>query len=196
MVLKGLDSPEVTLAGVIASDTSLHLPDFRASERTFRLLSQVIRRGSSSREVIIQTYNPESYALSAAKNISYEDFYKEEILSRKELRYPPFSRLVRIIIRGPEEDKVKKAALSLGEVLVSTIPPSDSSEGGSASGGHPTILGPAPCPLTKLKGKYRWHIIIKDASFNLSPLLKSSLNSFPISKKLDLIVDADPLAML
>jgi primosomal protein N' (replication factor Y) len=192
MVLKGLDFSRVALAGVIASDTSLHFPDFRAAERTFRLLSQVIRRGNSSRQVIIQTYDPESHALSAAEDISYEDFYKKEISARKELKYPPFSRLVRIIIRGLEEEKVKKTALSLGKILLKSLPFRQA----GAPDGHPAILGPAPCPLTKLKGKYRWHIIIKDTSLNLSPLLKSSLNSFPISKKLDLIVDPDPLAML
>ena len=184
MALRALDLPEVTLVGVILADTSLHLPDFRSGERTFRLLTQVTKRDIASREVIIQTYNPQSHALSAAGSISYEDFYEKEISARRELKYPPFSRLVRIIIRGPEEAKVEETILSLGKTLSS---PNEE---------RLSILGPAPCPLRKLRGKYRWHIIVKGDPLSSNRFLKSCLDSLPLSRKLDLIVDADPLAML
>ncbi|MFA6541970.1 MAG: primosomal protein N', partial [Bacteroidota bacterium] len=151
MVAKGLDFPEVTLVGVISADTQMMLPDFRSAERTFQLLTQVAGRAGRSvlqGEVIIQTSQPEHYALAHVQDHDYTSFYREEIEYRKALGYPPFSRIILIEIKGQSENKVQTAAEQVGKSLQSKLR-------------NATMLGPAPAALAKIKNDYRWQIIVK-----------------------------------
>lgn len=150
MVAKGLDFPNVTLVGVISADTTLQLPDFRASERTFQLLTQVAGRSgrkTKQGEVIIQTYSPHNHSVIFAKKHDYLRFYAKEIQERKELSYPPFSRLIAIEFRQKEEAKVKLVA----DLFTKEFKPQRFYQ----------LLGPAPAPLSRLKDEYRYHLIIK-----------------------------------
>ena len=181
MIAKGLDFPNVSLVGVISADTSLHLPDFNSAERTFQLLTQVsgrAGRGDIPGEVIVQSFSPEHYAIQAAANHDYEGFYRQEIVFREELSYPPFSRLINIVSTDP----VDGYAESRLREWVSRLDLPVGVE----------ILGPAECPLSKLKGLYRWHVVLKDRSGNTE--LKSIVGaSAPLS---GLTFDVDPLSML
>jgi primosomal protein N' (replication factor Y) len=188
MIAKGLDFPNVTLVGVVLADVGLNLPDFRAAERTFSLLTQVAGRagrGYAPGLVIIQTYNPKHPTIQAAKNQDYNAFYSQEIIFRKELNYPPFTHLVNIIIKGKGEEEVIKLAQQIGSNLRNinhekTI----------------LILGPAPCPLTRIKEEYRWQILLKGKPKNLRQLLKSALDITSIPKHLKVSIDVDPIGML
>jgi primosomal protein N' (replication factor Y) (superfamily II helicase) len=150
MVAKGLDFPNVTLVGVVSADTTLQLPDFRASERTFQLLTQVAGRSgrkTKQGEVIIQTYSPHNHSVIFAKKHDYLRFYAKEIEERKELSYPPFSRLIAIEFRQKEEEKVKLVA----DLFAKEFKPQRFYQ----------LLGPAPAPLSRLKDEFRYHLIIK-----------------------------------
>jgi primosomal protein N' (replication factor Y) len=153
MVAKGLDFPRVTLVGVINADTSLCLPDFRSAERTFQLLTQVSGRAGRTEElageVLIQTLQPQHPAIHKVITHDYESFYDEEILLRKEIGYPPFSRLILIEFRGKREQSVREAAFAF-----STLFPK--------SGSFYELLGPSEPTIKKLRNEYRWHILIKD----------------------------------
>jgi len=150
MVAKGLDFPRVTLVGVISADTTLQLPDFRSSERTFQLLTQVAgrsgRKGKQG-EVIIQTYSPENHSIVFARQHDYLRFFAREVHDRQELGYPPFSRIIAIEFKGPHENEVKKTAVHFAN------------EFGPST--YYQVLGPSPAPIAKLKGEYRFHIIFK-----------------------------------
>lgn len=152
MVAKGLDFPRVTLVGVISADTSLTLPDFRSGERTFQLLTQVSGRAGRKDlegEVIVQTMQPEHEAILLAKDHNYEGFYKYELPMRKELRYPPFSRLILIEFKGKSEQSVRERAFAFATLF-------------PASASYYERLGPSEPVLKKLRGEYRWHILIKN----------------------------------
>lgn len=156
MVAKGLDLPFVTLVGVITADTALHLPDFRASERTFQLLAQVAGRAGRSilgGKVIIQTYAPQHYCIQAASGHDYESFYEQEIAFRRQQVYPPFSRLVKLLFTHTNAAKCKEAAHTLWQRLGNRI----------ARLGMPNVdlIGPAPCFIGRLRGRYRWQIIVR-----------------------------------
>ena len=150
MVAKGLDFPRVTLVGVISADTTLRLPDFRSSERTFQLLTQVAgrsgRKGKQG-EVIVQTFSPENHSIVFAKKHDYLRFFAREILERQDLGYPPFSRIIAIEFKGRNEKEVEKAATRFAGAF--SVP------------GDFQMLGPAPAPISKLKGEYRFHLIFK-----------------------------------
>jgi primosomal protein N' (replication factor Y) len=156
MVTKGFDFPGVTLVGVIVADLSLYLPDFRAAERTFQLLTQVAGRagrGDAPGEVIMQSYDPSHPALVAAAAQDYAAFYAQEAAERKELRYPPFGRLVEIELRGKKSERVQAAGDAIRRLV------------GRAAGDRPVeILGPAPMPLSRLKGEERWHLLLRSGS--------------------------------
>jgi primosomal protein N' (replication factor Y) len=120
MIAKGFDFPRVTLVGVIDADTALYLPDFRAAERTFQLITQVAGRSGRSDlggEVIVQTRHPEHYALQAAQKHDYKGFYAQEVEFRRQMHYPPFCRITNILLRGKNEEKVGAAALEAGKFL-------------------------------------------------------------------------------
>ncbi|MBE3582864.1 MAG: primosomal protein N' [Limnochordaceae bacterium] len=165
MVAKGLDFPDVTLVGVVAADTGLGFPDFRSAERTFQLLTQVSGRAGRSAaggQVIIQTYNPEHYAIVRASHYDYLGFYREELALRRTLRYPPFTELARLLVRQPTEQAAREQAQEavhlleeLGAVRAERLGPAGLSQG------QVEIVGPAPAPLSRLQGKYRWHLLLK-----------------------------------
>lgn len=156
MIAKGLDLPLVTLVGVISADTALYLPDFRASERTFQLLTQVAGRAGRSilgGRVIIQTYNPDHYAIQAASRHDYEGFYRQEIAFRREQGYPPFTRLARLVYRHRDERRCMAEVQRLAELLRLEV-----RRQGLAD---ISFIGPAPCFFHRLQGLYRWQIVIR-----------------------------------
>jgi primosomal protein N' (replication factor Y) len=188
MVAKGHDFPRVTLVGVVGADSSLNLPDFRSAERTFALLSQVAGRagrGERPGRVLIQTWSPDHYALICAAGHDYEGFYEQEIACRQSLGYPPFGYLVNLVLAGNEEPKVQRAAATLAEGL-------------QRAAGEVEVLGPAPCPLARLRGKSRVQILLK-APERLP--LRRLLAWLPELRKkvpsgVALAVDVDPVDML
>ena len=167
MVAKGFDFPRVTLVGIIVADLQLYLPDFRAAERTFQLLTQVAGRagrGERAGEVILQTYDPDHPALLCAAEQDFEKFYEQEAVERRELRYPPFGHLMEIEVRGTKLDRVIREAETLRDALKR-----------SARGLDVEILGPAPKPISKIQGTERWHILIRSGSRKaIQSLLKSA----------------------
>lgn len=155
MIAKGLDYPDVTLVGVIAADTTLKLPDFRAPERTYQLLSQVAGRAGRGVEpgrVVIQTYWPDHPAIVAASTHQPEHFYELERAARSELGYPPFGRLCNVHIRGRDRDQVARVATQVSQVLSETAPRTW------------RVIGPSPAPISRVKGVWRWHILLKAPS--------------------------------
>ena len=154
MVSKGLDFKNVTLVGVLAADISLNIPDYRSSERTYQIITQVAGRagrGEKKGKVVIQTYTPNSLSLQYAIENNYNDLYNEEIKVRKIMNYPPFSTIFLINSISKDEGKLKEFMNKVGESLRKLL---DSRE-------NIQILGPVPCIITKLKDNYRWQIIIK-----------------------------------
>lgn len=158
MVAKGLDFKNVTLVGIIAADTSLNLPDFRAPERTFQLITQVsgrAGRGDYDGKVIVQTYTPEHYSIECAKNHDYISFYNKEILLREEFKYPPFINIISIVIYGENLKLVAKRSKEVYKNLLGKI----------FDIGHldlkENVIGPYPAPLEKIKKNYRYQILIK-----------------------------------
>ncbi|MBU3180417.1 primosomal protein N' [Clostridium psychrophilum] len=154
MVAKGLDFKNVTLVGVIAADLSLNLPDFRAFERTFQLLTQVsgrAGRGSKEGKVVIQTYSADNSTIQYAANNDYDSFYKDEIMMRRAMDYPPFTSILSITMSSENENLLIKSIQSVGQDLKYKIKDNDKI----------TLLGPCPCGISKIKNFYRWQIIIK-----------------------------------
>jgi primosomal protein N' (replication factor Y) len=156
MIAKGLDLPLVTLVGVMSADTALRLPDYRAGERTFQLLTQVAGRAGRSPlggKVVLQTYAPDHYSIEAASHHDYEGFYRQEIEFRRQQRYPPFSRLVRLLYVHRDEERCEQEASSMRDVLENKI----------ARLGLPEIdvIGPAPAFWSRIRGQYRWHLIVR-----------------------------------
>ena len=189
MVAKGLNFPGVALVGVITADTGLHIPDFRASERTFQLLTQVAGRAGradSSGEVIIQTYSPDECALRCAALHDYETFYREECESRRMLGYPPWGRIARIVVAGKSGPDVERFARRMaGQVK-------------SAGGTSLTLLGPSPAILERIAGESRYMILLKSPApgaigMALQPL-RSAVRSRPAG--ITVAIDVDPVNML
>jgi len=185
MIAKGLDFPKVTLVGVISADTALNLPDFRSGERTFNLLTQVAGRagrGDLGGRVIIQTYAPGHYTIQAAKNHDYNSFYGKEISFRKELNLPPFSCLVSLLLRGYKEEKVLKVAESLRNKLSKK----DISK-------KVEVIGPAPAPISRIKGMYRWNLFLKSGEVkDIIDLLKRTLGNRRREAGVIITVDVEP----
>ena len=188
MIAKGFDFPRVTLVGVVDADVSLHLPDFRSSERTFELIAQVAGRtgrGEAKGQVLVQTHHPEHEALQAAQAHDFIAFYEKEIGYREALRYPPFCSLVAILIRGTKEPVVQEAAEGLYQKLQGINPPLPSSV---------DILGPAPAPYTRLRNQFRYQIILKGTDESLAPY-RRFLHSHRLPKAF-MSVDVDPVDLL
>ncbi|NNE44195.1 MAG: primosomal protein N', partial [Gemmatimonadetes bacterium] len=155
MVAKGLDFPRVTLVGVINADTGLHLPDYRSTERTFQLLTQVAGRAGRSAlggTVLIQTRCPDHPCLTAAQTHDDAAFRAVEVVERKSMRYPPYARLASVLVRGPDLRKVEAAAERIGQRLEARK---------ADCTGWVEVLGPAPAPLSQLRGKHRLRLLIK-----------------------------------
>lgn len=184
MIAKGFDFPRVTLVGVVDADVSLHLPDFRSAERTFDLLTQVAGRtgrGESKGKVLVQTHHPEHYALQAAKDHDYLRFYDQEIADRERLKYPPFCRLVNVLLRAVKEASVHQSA----EELIARLEKLDSGV---------DLLGPAPAPYSRLRNQFRYQILVKGTDETLAPCLHF-LRSYRPAKAY-LSVDVDPVDLL
>jgi len=190
MIAKGLHFPNVTLVGIVSADTQLNLPDFRAGENTFQLLTQVAGRsgrGEKGGEVIVQTYTPEHYSIKCACNYDFPSFYQQELSFRKELGYPPFTQLVSLIIKGLNENRVRRSSILLEKLLKED------------NGPKCPLIGPAPCPLEKIRDKYRWRIMVKCRNQqNREDILlraKSCWKRIP-RKDENLIIDVDPIDMM
>ena len=185
MVAKGLHVPNVSLVGVALADVGLHRPDFRAGERTFQLLCQVAGRagrGSTPGLVVIQTYSPENYAIRAAGRQDFSAMYKREIAYRRELGYPPFSRLIRLTYQHIKEDACEKEAERMAELLRSTA------YGRGLAGVD--VVGPAPAQPRRVRGMYRWHLILKGTGGDLHNLLGE------VGMPRGWTVDVDPVTSL
>ena len=186
MIAKGLDFPQVTLVGVVSADVSLNIPDFRASERTFNLLTQVggrAGRGEDGGEVVIQTYTPGHYAILAAAKHDYEKFYHEEIVHRKELLFPPFINLTKVTVRARNDDLAARTAEELREAI-------------KCEGPEMLIAGPSPAPITRMRGYYRYNIMLKNKErLEACALLKKVLGIFRKPHGVLIAVDVDPVQM-
>lgn len=194
MIAKGHDAPGVTLIGVINADSSLHFPDFRAAERTFQLLTQVAGRagrGDRPGRVLIQTRQPEHPSLTFARGHDFEGFAASELQSRGVLAYPPFGRLVRIVIEAPES-RAESHAAQLADHLRRAV---GSTPGVAA--GEVQVLGPAPAPIERLRGRARQQILLKgiDASRLARCLARAAVQS-GTGGEIRTIVDVDPSGML
>jgi primosomal protein N' (replication factor Y) len=183
MIAKGLDIPSVTLVGVVSADTSLNLPDFRAGERTFQLLSQVAGRagrGPSGGRVIIQTFSPEHYAIQTAARHDYASFYEREIAYRRQLRNPPFTRLAWLVYVHTNDAVCQREAEKMKDRLVEEM---------VARGiGGIDVIGPAPAYIRRLRGRYRWQLILR--GFDLPAFLS------PIAFPQGWTVDIDPMGLV
>lgn len=191
MVAKGLDFENVTLVGVISADVALNIPEYRAGERTFQLLTQVSgRAGRGDKEglVIIQTYNPDHYAIRAAQRQDFEQFYAQEIEHRRHPPYPPFVTLANLLVADRDaqaaQTRAEHIAARLGVSFLQT----------KAKG---QVLGPAPAPLAKLRGLYRWHILVKAADpETLQGVLEDLSGRLTSELRTGLTIDVEPLNMM
>ncbi len=194
MVAKGLDFPRVTLVGVISADTQMLLPDFRSSERTFQLLTQVAGRAGRSvlnGEVVIQTHQPGHATLRHVIDHDFKSFFEDELSERRELQYPPFSRLVLIEARGTDENKTKEAAEYFARSL-------------RRAGPEVITLGPAPAVISRVRSQYRWHVLAKNpktvdpGGSTLRTTLRGSLESFQAMRRtgVQVTIDVDPAGLL
>ena len=197
MITKGFDFPDVTLVGVIAADLSLGFPDFRAGERTFQILSQVTGRagrGTLKGRAIIQTFNPEHYSIHTAMTHDYDLFFEKEKELREQLSYPPFSHLACLRFSGSEKIKTEKMVRQMGLAVKSILASRPKGEQGMQ------VLGPVEAPISRIKGKYRWHILIKSKKFSMLQFLLKEVEkrSKKILSSSDvlLILDVDPYQML
>ncbi|MFC1918122.1 primosomal protein N' [Chloroflexota bacterium] len=183
MVAKGLDLPSVTLVGVASADTALNLPDFRAGERTFQLLSQVAGRagrGSAPGQVIIQTFSPEHYAIRAAANHDYLSFYRQEIEYRQKLHNPPFTRLASLVYTHTNEGICQREALKMRNIIIT-----EKDRQGIAG---LTIIGPAPAFMPRLRGRYRWQLVLRGGELSMF------LSTIPLTQ--GWTVDIDPITLI
>ena len=157
MIAKGHDYPNITLVGVVSADASLSMPDFRAPERLFQLLTQVAGRagrGERPGQVLMQTYRPEHYSMAFAYGHDFSGFFQHETAQRRGVGYPPFSRLARLIVESPKAEQAAATSQRVGEMLQRQIP----------ARSDVTVLGPAEAPIAKLQDRYRWHLLIKSVS--------------------------------
>ncbi len=188
MIAKGLHFPNVTLVGIINADLALHLPDFRAGERTFQLLTQVAGRagrGETAGEVFVQTYTPFSPSIQFARHHDFAGYFQQELEFRERCGFPPFKHAILITVRSTHEGRAKLSA----ETLVRRLKESLGSE---------FILGDAtPAPLEKLQGQFRFHILIRgEAIMRLSRLVREALDKLPFPEDVTVTVDVDPYQLL
>ncbi|MBU3665847.1 MAG: primosomal protein N' [Chthoniobacterales bacterium] len=188
MIAKGLHFPGVTLVGIISADSALHLPDFRAGERTFQLLVQVAGRagrGDAEGEVIVQTFTPSHPSLQFAKSHDFDGFAVHELEMRKNFGHPPFSHLVLITARADTEQKAEFASRTLAQKLSAAVPPS-------------VMVSPAaPAPLARVRGMYRYQVVARGKQIRaLTQAIKDSLKAIKLPKDTHVVVDVDPMAVL
>lgn len=188
MIAKGLDYPDVTLVGVVNADTTLHLPDFRATERTYQLLEQVAgRAGRSTRpgRVVLQTYWPDNPAIVAVGGHDPARLYESQRAEREALGYPPFGRLANITFTGRDAEQVRLAATAFAAAVRGAEAPRIS------------VLGPAPAVIARLRGSYRWHVLVKaPAGFDLPAVVRDALAAQPQADGVAVAPDVDPLDLM
>jgi primosomal protein N' (replication factor Y) len=196
MIAKGLDFPNVTLVGVVNADLGLHIPDFRSAERTFQLVSQVAGRtgrGPRGGKVLVQTFNPEQPCIALAAQHDYLRFVASEMASRRAHSYPPYERLVRLIIRSKKQD----VAAAFATRLSSAFSESMQALMGNSAQASVRLLGPAEAPVFRLKGYYRFHFQLQSSSASaLHDLLRAAVSSARPPRGIEFTVDVDPLNML
>ncbi|MEE9198895.1 MAG: primosomal protein N', partial [Dehalococcoidia bacterium] len=183
MIAKGLHIPRVTLVGVISADVGMNLPDFRAGERTFQVLNQVAGRagrGPLGGRVIVQTFNPTHYAVVSAAHHDYDAFYQQEIGYRRRHSYPPFSNLARLVYSHTSFAYAQREAQQMARVL--------RRERDSRGAPDTEVLGPVPCYVSRIRGRYRWQILIR------APDPVGFLEDIPIPDRW--AVDIDPVTVL
>ena len=189
MIAKGHDIPNVTLVGVVAADMGLGMPDFRAAERTFQLLTQVAGRagrGSLPGIVLVQTINPEHYAVRLAAAQDYQGFYEKELNFRRMMHYPPFAAMANVLVRSEKKEMAMRMSTELGFLL---NPPPEKLR----------VMGPAEAPVPRLKNEYRYQFLIKAASRKALNELLQKIRNFAIEHKWGataLVIDVDPLTLM
>ena len=190
MVAKGLDFPNVTLVGVVSADMALNIPDFRAPERTFQLLTQVAGRAGRGKipgTVVVQTFSPEHESIQFASRHDYVGFYESAIAQREELGYPPYSHMANVVFTDELEEEAQKRSQRLAEILRAEIGVESDVQ----------LLGPVACPLSRLRGRYRWHLALRAPTKpELLSVLKLSLAQMTATDRSGMTLDIDPLSML
>ena len=191
MVAKGHDFPGVTLVCVVMADTSLALPDFRAAERTFQLLTQVAGRagrGGDPGRVLVQTYNPEAEAIQHVAAQTFQAFAERELDWRRAFAYPPFVRMIAVRIEGPDPDGTARVARLLADTAARAV----------QAGSGVRLLGPAPAPIARIKGRTRWQLLIKGPSHGALAPLAGALERVheELPRSVRVVIDVDPGAML
>jgi primosomal protein N' (replication factor Y) len=197
MVAKGHDFPNITLVGIICADLSLSFPDFRAGERTFQLIAQVAGRagrGASPGRVILQTYNPDHFSISAAKDQNYTGFYQQEIQFRRTLKYPPFSRMIQLKISGMDPQLTHDHATRLGNLCLA-LKTTNVSVYDSVD-----VLGPIESALARIARRYRWQILLKGTRVKyLHQFVGRLMTDHPTvfnNRRVRVVVDVDPVSLL
>lgn len=197
MIAKGLDFPGVTLVGVVDADGGLHMPDFRAAERTFQLVAQVAGRagrGPEGGEVLVQTRSPGHYALIAASGHDFEGFAERELSMRRSPAYPPHVALVNVVVSGPGETAVADAAVKVADWLKGLV--------ARRAEGQVEIVGPAPAPLVRIKARWRWHLLLRSADAKwLGRTVRYAARRAPFALRsgrdgLRVTFDRDPVSLL
>ncbi|MBI5779416.1 MAG: primosomal protein N' [Planctomycetes bacterium] len=208
MIAKGLDFPNVTLVGIVSADTTLYLKDFRSAERTFQLITQVAGRtgrGPKGGRVIVQTVNPEHYSIMAGSNHDYEGFARQELLYRSELNYPPFRRIIRILVSGKNQDVIKETIDKIARQITKELAPSPFplpsgeriGEGKLIEAGDIEILGPAPAPILRIRDRFRWHLVLKIKELASVQKYFKGLFKMPFAKGgVQVSIDTDPVSLL
>lgn len=189
MITKGHDFPQITLVGVVAADLSLNVPDFRAGERTFQILTQVAGRGGRGDTpglVIVQTFNPDHYAVRKAQNHDYQGFYDEEIKLRKNLFYPPYARLVNLHFSSVRKDQGRSGVAIIGKLARSLALTNKMEK-------KIEILGPAEAPVAKLRGRYRWQLLLKGDDTRAQAFIIDAIRAEAVKQGLEVKVDVDPM---
>lgn len=196
MIAKGHHFPGVSLVGIVNADTALHLPDFRAGERSFQLLVQVsgrAGRGERKGEVVVQSFAPDHYCVASAANHNYVSFMEREMEDRRALLYPPFSRIVAMVFRGKVEGGVQRSAERFRDLVKADRP---------MSGLIHEVLGPTPAPIPRIRDRYRWRILIKGRTAKWSSMKKRLAllidhhRTTPAGKQVEILVDVDALDLL
>jgi len=190
MIAKGLDFPNVTLVGVVDADTGLYLPDFRSAERTFQLLAQVAGRagrGPKGGRVLVQTRHPGHHALVWARAHDTAGFLRQERELREDPSYPPATSLVNLLLSGTNEGEVGRRAAEVADWCTALVEryelPID-------------VLGPAPCPLVRIKGRWRWHVLLKGPSESLGRVVRYAARTLRREGSTRIVIDRDPASLL
>src|SRR2546422_6928167 len=188
MIAKGLHFPNVTLVGIINADLALHLPDFRAGERTFQLLTQVAGRaghGETSGEVFVQTYTPFSPSIQFARHHDFAGYFQQELEFRERCDFPPFKHAVLITVRSAHETRAQFSAETIARRLKEALP------------AEFILSAPSPAPIEKLQGQFRFHILMRGAAIvRLSRLVRETLDKLPFPEDVAVVVDVDPYQLL